>query len=562
MAAEKELELLRNRLREQEEQVHKAAQAGLGLLNQQVELQSQLDEQRVEMTKTIEALEQDKYSLQRELDLKTQMLEFLQSDYETFKKQQKQTLDEHQEHLERSHNMALSELHNKILKMQSALEESQLMEKQLKHKLEVQTETLNNKVEELRAVNDRSQTLVPSEMMEVQISELENRKVELEQTLQESLCREQQVELRACSLQRQLERLTEEKEEREREAVSCFNALEKSREVNRDLQIQLDQVLQQAQDPNSKGNSLFAELEDKRAEMEKQLISMKVQYQSLQKHHAFSKQQMQRMKIQIATLMQLLGSKADSDQVERLQDMLSEKNEEIRNLNAKLQRLERSEILLKAHSASRSPAGNSDGPDETYYTDLLRMKLSNSEKDVERLGDELSRQRMKSLSESQRALQLERKLFKSEQLLKQAQSDKLKLQLRVEELQYKYEPKEVEKIPVQRKRREKLPVDIPAPPEGVARGEQMAAVEVTDSKTADLEAVETNRCSEASGSDPRPAKCVRISVEDSDVTDSRPLPKENQQQNERKEGRRRRLQPVEVIHVKSNNSMENQCAQQ
>uniref|UniRef100_A0A8C6M3Y5 Uncharacterized protein n=1 Tax=Nothobranchius furzeri TaxID=105023 RepID=A0A8C6M3Y5_NOTFU len=113
MAAE-ELELLRNRLREQEEQVRKAAQAGLGLLNQQVELQSQLDEQRVEMTKTIEALEQDKYSLQRELDLKTQMLEFLQSDYETFKKQQKQTLDEHQEHLERSHNMALSELHNKV----------------------------------------------------------------------------------------------------------------------------------------------------------------------------------------------------------------------------------------------------------------------------------------------------------------------------------------------------------------------------------------------------------------------------------------------------------------
>lgn len=32
--------------------------------------------------------------------------------------------------------------------------------------------------------------------------------------------------------------------------------------------------------------------------MERQLISMKVQYQSLQKMHAFSKQQMQRMKVQ------------------------------------------------------------------------------------------------------------------------------------------------------------------------------------------------------------------------------------------------------------------------
>lgn len=35
------------------------------------------------------------------------------------------------------------------------------------------------------------------------------------------------------------------------------------------------------------------------------------------------------------------------------------------------------------------------------------------------MGDELSLQRMKSLSESQRALELERKLFSSERLLKQ-----------------------------------------------------------------------------------------------------------------------------------------------
>lgn len=40
-------------------------------------------------------------------------------------------------------------------------------------------------------------------------------------------------------------------------------------------------------------------------------------------------------------------------------------------------------------------------------------------KDAERLGDELSLQRMKSLSESQRALELERKLFTTERLLKQ-----------------------------------------------------------------------------------------------------------------------------------------------
>lgn len=65
--------------------------------------------------------------------------------------------------------------------MQSALEESQLNEKQLKHKLEVQSETLNNKLEELRALNEQAHTSMSSEMMEVQmkIMDLENHKVKM-----------------------------------------------------------------------------------------------------------------------------------------------------------------------------------------------------------------------------------------------------------------------------------------------------------------------------------------------------------------------------------------------
>lgn len=123
----------------------------------------------------------------------------------------------------------------------------------------------------------------------------------------------------------------------------------------------------------SKWLHVVLQLEDKRAEMERQLISVKVQYQSLQKIHAFSKQQMQRLKVacdsssgrspvcnwlvvgwqygcaclvqvQIATLMQLQGSRADPAQLERLQSMLSEKNGEIQNLMTKLQRLEKVEV--------------------------------------------------------------------------------------------------------------------------------------------------------------------------------------------------------------------------
>ncbi|CAJ1057977.1 protein Spindly [Xyrichtys novacula] len=582
MATEEEVERLRRQLREREEQVHQAAQAGLNLLNQQMELQNRLDEQRVEMTNALEALEQEKYSLQKEVELKSRILESLQSDCDSVKNQQKQQLQEQQEHLERSHSAALSELNNKILRLQSSLEESQLSEKQLKHKLEVQTETLNHKMEELRALNQDTQSSMTSEMMEVQmkIMELEAVKVELEQTLQECQYREQQLALTNSGLQRQLERVTEEKEEREKEAVSWFNALEKSRETNRDLQIQLDQVLQQAQDPNSKGNSLFAELEDKRAAMERQLISMKVQHQSLQKQYAFSKQQQQRMKVQIATLMQLQGSRADPAQLERLQSMLTEKNGEIQNLMTKLQRLEKMEMMTKSQPA---PAESSDSHDETYYTDLLKMKLNNTMKDVESLGNELSLQRMKSLSESQRALELERKLFSSDRLLKQAQSDKFKLQLRVEELQNKYEPKDSKKNVNLKRRKEKLPVDTAPSSEDTShqKVEQVLSVkvDVTNTETAESDTCPTAETlsskqdvkSEVSEAEQQPAKCVKISREEPVVipnprsvsagSDCEDKEMKIQLQNKREE-RRKKKRTVEAIDVGSTRTMENECAQQ
>ena len=60
MAPEDELERLRAQLKEKEEHVHKAAQAGLDLLNQQMELQNKLEEQRVEMTNALEVQKRSK----------------------------------------------------------------------------------------------------------------------------------------------------------------------------------------------------------------------------------------------------------------------------------------------------------------------------------------------------------------------------------------------------------------------------------------------------------------------------------------------------------------------
>ncbi|CDQ76849.1 unnamed protein product [Oncorhynchus mykiss] len=279
--------------------------------------------------------------------MKSCVLDSLRSDYDLVNSQQRLQWEKQESMLERNHAMELNECKNKVEKIKAELDEAQLIEKQLKHKLELQTETLRNKMEELRLVTERTHETMSLELMELQEERMELEDAKVNKIFNITLCQ-------------------------------------------RDLQIQLDQVLQQAQDPNSKGNSLFGE---------------------------------------IATMMQLQGSRAGPAHLERLQSMLSEKNSEIQALKIKLRRPEKVEMTLKAQPSS-APV-EMDSGDGTYYT-VLKIQLLNSVKDAERLGDELFMQRMKSLSESQRALELERKLFSVVRALKQSQSDNIKLQVKVE----------------------------------------------------------------------------------------------------------------------------------
>ncbi|KAM4035737.1 protein Spindly isoform 2-T3 [Anomaloglossus baeobatrachus] len=452
---------LRRQLKEVEEERGRAAQYGLQLLESQSDLQNQLEKQRCEMTCTIENLEQEKYLLQREVELKIRMQESLLSECENIKQQQKTCLEQLHEQLERCHNRERSELNNKIEKLKAELDEARLSEKQLKHKLDHQTELLASKSEELRAMCERAHETMTSETLALQleVNELESAKAQLEEEINELHYCQQQLFLTSGKQSRQLESLQLEKEEREKEVIGYFNALERAREANLELQIQLD-ALQKAQNPISSGSSLFAEVEDRRAELESKLIGMKVQYQSLQKQHAFSRQQMHQMKVQIATLLQLKGSHTDTEQLERLQSMVAQKNNEVEKLLVKVCQLEKSQNV--ENGTSKIDIDVLVQGDEVYYVDLLKTKLENSSKEMEKLKDELSLQRMKALAESRRVLELERKLFNTDGHLKLSQSENMKLRISLDELRMKYEPDDTVRVQTPRRRREQLPLDCPA----------------------------------------------------------------------------------------------------
>ncbi|XP_064314993.1 protein Spindly isoform X1 [Phalacrocorax carbo] len=452
---------LRQQLKEAENERRKAAQYGLHLLESQSEVQNQLDQTRRELTEKTEKFEQEKYSLQREIELKNRMLESLSFECDSLKQQQSMQLDKQKEQLARVYGQEISDLKNKLENLKAELDETRLSEKQLRHKVDHQKEIIAAKAEELHMMSERVHETMSSEMLNLQIelTELESVKANVEEKLNELQYSKEQLELINSNLRNQLERLQGEKEEREKEVVSYCNALEKAREANQELQIQLDHAVQQTLDPTSKGNSLFAEVEDRRAEMERQLISVKIKYQSLQKQHAFTREQLQRMKLQMATLLQMKGSQAEFEQLERLQSMLEQKNGEIEDLLMKVRQLEKFKTLYENMEESRAGSSSKGESEDRYYADLLQMKLDNSNKETESLKNELSLQRMKALYESQRVLEVERKLFTNERHLQACQSENMNLRVMLDELKMKYEPEELLKGIKIKKKREKIPVD-------------------------------------------------------------------------------------------------------
>ncbi|XP_064017693.1 protein Spindly [Pogoniulus pusillus] len=453
---------LRQQLKEAENERRKAAQYGLHLLESQTEVQKQLDQVRHELTEKTETFEQEKYSLQREIELKNRMLESLSFECDCLKQQQNLQLDNQKEQLARVYGQEISDLKNKLENLKAELDETRLSEKQLRHKVDHQKEIIAAKSEELHMMSERVHETMSSEMLNLQIelTELESAKASAEEKVNELQYSKEQLELMNSNLRNQLERLQGEKEEREKEVVFYYNALEKAREANQDLKVQLDHAVQQSLDPTRKGNSLFAEVEDRRAEMERQLISVKIKYQSLQKQHAFTREQLQRMKLQMATLLQMKGSQAEFEQLERLQSMLEQKNGEVEDLLIKVRQLEKFKSLYENMEESKASSGSKGGESgDGYYADLLQIKLDNSNKETETLKNELSLQRMKALYESQRVLEVERKLFTNERHLQACQSENMNLRVKLDELKMKYEPEELAKGTRIKKKREKIPVD-------------------------------------------------------------------------------------------------------
>lgn len=75
--------------------------------------------------------------------------------------------------------------------------------------------------------------------------------------------------------------------------------IQESKEQNADLNCQMEALkLEMKGDGHlRKGNSLFGEVDDRRMEIERKMISLKVHYETLEKTHATTQHQLRKMKV-------------------------------------------------------------------------------------------------------------------------------------------------------------------------------------------------------------------------------------------------------------------------
>lgn len=108
---------------------------------------------------------------------------------------------------------------------------------------------------------------------------------------------------------------------------------------------------------------------------------MKVKYQSPKKHNAFTREQMNKMKLKISTLLRMQGSQTESEQQKWLFAMLEQKNGEIKHFLGEIKNLEKFKTLYESMESKPSTSASPCSLEgNTYYADLFQLKLDKLKK--------------------------------------------------------------------------------------------------------------------------------------------------------------------------------------
>ncbi|XP_072176752.1 protein Spindly-A-like [Diadema setosum] len=434
---ESRVEELRQELREKEANLHKAATIGKQLLEENHKLEQQNEDLVNEYTAQIRDLEQEKYTLQMQLANKEHLEQYHATELKCLQESKEKEIAAVREQMELKHSLELKKLRATSEAFQSDLEHGRIENEQLKEKLKTSESALKDALDKANtAILD--QTMSAADRMYTVQEEnnvLTAEKMELSARLKESKDEVEQLHYAKHMLTQQNAELESRADEEHTQCLTYFRNLQEVRTQVQELQAELDLIKLQSTDPNSKGNSLFAEVEDKRQALEKKMIGMQLNLDAAKKQLTHKKQQIQNLKYQIAGLLQMDRGGAAASQVEQLEQLLAQSRTDVQNLTQKLHNVQSNQkstavVLEDSEGAPKSPSRD-------RLKRFYQSKLDQASKEKENVEKELQSQRMQRLFLSDRLVECQRNLYASEKRVQQLQSTLIVKGVKIDELRAK-----------------------------------------------------------------------------------------------------------------------------
>ncbi|KAJ8046397.1 Protein Spindly-B [Holothuria leucospilota] len=428
------IEELQQELMECQANLSRSAAAGKHLLEQNQMLEERYEQELEECNRRIESLEQSKYTLQMQLESKDYMEQQYEAELSNASDRNKREVAALTERLEMAHANEIQKWKNSNDSLKGDLELIRLKETQMQEKIK----SLEERLEEAESNQNRTFMNMTSSIedqvasLAEELTEVKAEKLLLLDQLTdgEKLCKQQELKVRSMSSR--LEELQEMADDQHKQCVSYQRALEECRERLEEKQAELDLVRLESQDPNRKGNSLFAEVEVKRQEIEKKFISLKVQYDATKKRADFHKQRAQELKLQVANLLQTDDGRVAVSQYREIQQSLVRSRQQNQSL---LQKLNEYEGKMDVKHASGSSC--SKPTEDTTMEGGLAFLLEQSKKECDKLRKELKNERMMHLASEAKETQCQQQLNDLKKELDKNKAMNIKLELKISDLRDK-----------------------------------------------------------------------------------------------------------------------------
>nr|XP_002129174.1 protein Spindly-like [Ciona intestinalis] len=402
-----EIESLKETIEQNNKDLYNAGVQGKALLERNEQLENEIQQLHIEYTKTNEELEQEKYSLKSRIDFLEKSEKRLENSILEEKQSLRIDVDRKCEGLDKLHRAEISAIKHQMKELQNELDESRLIQRQQEDKINKQNELLDDVEARRRQIHNDSCTT------ELELAtEVEKLKIEIIKLRKESMQHQnlnERYELQVAAMQKELFDLNEQKRNVEKDRETYYNQLERCRQEKRDVQSELDAVMFQASDPNSRGNSLFGEVEDKRVIAEKNLISAQIKLKCLKKRFDQQVSYALHLKTKIAQLWQTRGGSAEQDRIRRLEVTLSTTRNDYEKAMSKISKLE----VQLFDKSTKVTSALKEGCTDADFAGFLEGIIKKKESELKETKKELDETQLFLMAETNKVSEAERALYRS-----------------------------------------------------------------------------------------------------------------------------------------------------